>query len=188
MLKWTRVIWTLLLLVMLLLLAGCDNGDGGGGDPCDPDDDDEKKRTFVIADTLQFPYPGKKEDCLISDKETNDSYYIFIYVINHGENWAKNDVRNIKVTYYDITRPGETVEYDQISIEKYDKHTYIRVDNISYPYDARGFFRVEGEIEQNKNKWYYRDVQSNDFNYGNPGGGSIPIDRDFILYEKEYVD
>lgn len=190
MLKTIRIIWAMMLLLLVLLLTGCANGDGSAGDASgDSDDDLDKWRTFIVADEDQFPYPGKKVDCIISDKPINTSHSIYIYVINHGENWAKNNVRNLKITYYDLTRPGVTVEYDQIHLQEYDKKTYIRVDNISYPYDARGYFRVEGEIEQGKNKWYYRDVKSKNFNYGDPDGGTQPppMQKDFILYQKEYV-
>lgn len=188
MIKSTRAIWTIMLVLVLLLLAGCSGStEEGGGDPTEYlDEDDPKTRTFSIVSD-RFPYPGKKEERIVSDQLPNVAYTIYIYVINPGEQWMSNDVRNVKVTYYDNTRPGVTVEYDQIFIEKYNKSTYIRVDNVSYPQNARGYFVIEGEVAQ-VNKWYRKRVVSNLFNYGDPGDIPIPINRDYILYEKEYVD
>lgn len=187
MIKSTRAIWTIMLVLVLLLMTGCSDSGEGGDYPIEHiDEDPDSPRDFLISD--QFPYPGKKTDCTVLDKPPNFTYSIYIYIINVGENWKKNDVRNISVTYYDNTSPGVKIEYDQFSVLEYNNLTYIRVDNVNYPQDARGYFRVTGEIEQGNNHWYPRHALSNLFNYGDPGDIPLPINRDYILYEKEYVD
>lgn len=186
MLKSTRIVWVIMLVLVLVLFTGCTTDPGDGDDGIEYSDDElESARDFIISDL--FPYPGKKPDCTVLNKPINTNHSIYIYVINKGENWRKNDVRDIKVTYYDNTRPGETVVYDEIYVLKHQGNTYIRVDNIRYPVDARGYFRAEGEIKQGSH-WYAKSANSNLFNYGDPTSIPLPINRDYILYEKEYVD
>ena len=83
---------------------------------------------------------------------------------------------------------GVSIEYTPTFPLLYDNKTYIRVDNINYPYEAQGYFRVEGKIKQGV--WYSRSVNSNIFNYAEPNSDLPlpPINRGYFLYEKEYVD
>ncbi|MFA6809296.1 MAG: hypothetical protein WCR27_09935 [Eubacteriales bacterium] len=145
--------------------------------------DDSEFRTFAVGDT--FPY-DKKENCIISNKNTGAEFSLYIYVITNGGSWKDNDVRNISVTYIDENRPEETTVFNDINNSNSD-NTYIRVDKVSYDLDARGHFSITGEIQKNKNKWEEVTVLSNSFNFGNPTVVNPPISKDNIMYEKEVV-
>ncbi|NLI91833.1 MAG: hypothetical protein GX434_06370 [Peptococcaceae bacterium] len=193
MFKVRKLIGVLLLTLLLLLSAGCSEGSPGEVNENDTNyhsDDDNAPRTFVFAD--QYPYPGKKAECTILDKTPNVPHTVYIYVINNGENWKDNDVRNITITYYDLTRPGVTVAINSSQIHilkdgKKDDQTYIRVDNVVYPQNARGYFLIQGEIEQGNNKWYQKSVSSNQYNYGTPPPVQPPLKKENLIYEKEIV-
>jgi len=186
--------WIVVIVLILLILSGCSDATGGSSEDngldYENDDDDEAPRTFVFSD--EFPYPGKKNDCLILDKTPNVAHTVYIYVVNNGENWKGNDVRNIKITYIDLSRPGQSkvINSSQIHTLKDGKKndlTYIRVDNVIYPDDAKGYLQIEGEIEQGKNKWYQKKLGSNSYNYGNPTSVIPPLNKDKVVYEKEIV-
>lgn len=181
-----RLLWTILLLLFLFLLTGCSEGsDGGVIEYTGDDDSKDAPRYFIFCDN--YPYPGKKEDCTITDKDPEITHTIYIYVINNGENWKDNEFRNVKLTYYDIIR-GESTVYEGDDIHYYisDKHenSYAYV-NVIYPEDARGYFTIEGEILQGGTHWYFKQEDSNLFNYGDP---PAPLDRNDVIYEKEIVN
>lgn len=188
--KKEKLVIMILLLCLLLSATGCatePEGSGGEDDPSDDvyDPDDTTPRFFAIAD--EFPYPGK-DYYYVFDKPTGVPHEIYIYVINNGGNWKENDVQNIKITYVDKTH-STVKEYTDFHILENDKDkTYIRVDGIIYPDDARGYFIVEGDIKQGSKKWQHKTAQSNLFNYGDPPNEPPPVSRDNILYEKEIVD
>lgn len=186
------IVWSIFFVLFLSLLSGCSGtgGSPGGGDIAYGDDEDKNApRYFVFGDTFDKDSSDKR-DCFIADKPPNVPHTLYIYVINNGGQWKNNDVRNIAVTYYDNTRPGVTVPQSDIHILKDGKHndqTYIRVDNVIYPHDARGYFLIEGEIFQG-NKWYSKRVSSNLFNYGDPDKVKPPLNKNNIIYEKEVVE
>lgn len=179
----SKLLRIILLSLMLSLIGGCSDGSVP-----QPDDESNPFRTFVFSDS--YPYPGKKADLSIDDQQVGVSHTIYVYVVNNGENWKANDLRNIVITYYDLTH-SETIEIlpEQIHIlESEDKGlTYIRVDNIVYPEDASGYFFIEGDIYQG-NGWVHREVSCEQFDYGDPPEIIPPSLRTNILYEKEIVN
>jgi len=186
--KAIRMLLTVMMVMILLVLSGCDDpeGQGGGGTGGGNEDDPNDPRTFIFADSNQFPYE-KKEDCVILDKQPNTPHTVYIYLINNGGSWKDNEVKNIKISYYDLSRGTiTTIPQNNIHLLKYGKHdlTYIRVDNVSYPLNARGYFGIEAEVEQGNKKWYKKNVFSNQFNYGTPPPPTPPpITKDQIIYE-----
>jgi len=198
MFKSIRILWIIFLITALLLLPGCDNsgGDcesGGGGSGGEVSEDDPNNpRTFIFSDN--YPY-DKKDNNIIRDKQPNSPHDFYIYLITNGGSWKDNDVKNIKVTYYDLSRGTTlTIPSSQIHESSYgrDDLTYIRVQSFSYSQNARGYFLIEAEVEQGNNQWYNKRVKSDPlFNYGTPPTTppSTPlITKNDIIYEKEIVE
>ncbi|MGI6449515.1 MAG: hypothetical protein ACOX3R_04205 [Desulfitobacteriia bacterium] len=195
----TGFLGTLIIVLVLLLLAGCSDGTGAGtgenNGEGSTEGDVHANRELVFTDL--YPCPDKDEQNLrrIHDFPEPESNLltIYIYVVNHGLNWSNDDhVRPIdgnSITYHDLTNPESTSINDSMSVQVIteDKKTYIKI-TLNYDHNARGYFSFAGEYSNNGKDWYQISGISNQYIFGDPESVKPPLDKNRIIYEKEYVD
>ncbi|OLN32233.1 Ig-like domain-containing protein [Desulfosporosinus metallidurans] len=156
--KYSKLIRLVIFLVLAsLLLTGCWNP----YNPGDDDTTDQTARTFAISDV--YPYPGGANQ--IQDKLIDQSYTIYIYIINNGNHVKGISAENVKLTLIDETHL-QTIDVGTTTI---DGGVGYAVFNNLTPFEvAKVHLHVEGYIYQNKNKEIFAAVNSNSFNINNP--------------------
>ncbi|MEL1135141.1 Ig-like domain-containing protein [Desulfitobacterium sp. THU1] len=152
-----------LLMVISLFLSGCYKP----YQPYDPDEDDYDEHAPIIFLIDDEPYE-KKNDDVISDKEVNKSYTVYVTIINNGGRAKNHTAKDVKLFLVDETR-SITIEVGEKDITR---DGYTTFSNLSYGEQARVHLAVEGTIKK-QNKQYYVKARSNSFNIGDPTASTI---------------
>ena len=157
--NYLKLIRNIIFLVLAsILLVGC------SAQQYNPEDDattDNTTRTFAISDV--YPYQG--DTYQIQDKQIDNSYSVYIYIINNGDHEKDMSAEDVKLTIIDETHL-KTIDVGTTTID--EGVGYAVFNNLTSNEAARVHLHVEGYINKNKNHEIFAKANSNSFNIKNP--------------------